>query len=514
MRRPRLGAIFGLLVVSLVAVPAFDAPVSAEHQCLQAEGPATAVVSVSIGASDTKYDVGTDFHVQTVGDPANAQFSYYVAANYLLCPDSRGAFRFARGWAADAWLLVDWRSANDWSLQFGRTCAAGDPSFLGAYEVIAPGGTSTTSRTFCRRFAGVGASRRSCFSVAGSLGDVAVVNLTPVEAAGAGSGQLVSSDIVNAPVASNVNFGPGTVDPNVALSRIGADGKVCYINSVHSGTHLVADHLGTVAGSVYTPATASGAPDRKVDTRIGQGGGAVGPSGRLCFEVAGAPGDVAVVNLTPVEAGGGGSGQLVSSDIVNAPVASNVNFGPGTVDPNVALSRIGADGKVCYVNSVHTTVHLIADHLGTVAGSVYTPATQSGAPDRKVDTRIGQGGGAVGPSGRLCFEVAGAPGDVAVVNLTPVEAAGAGSGQLVSSDIVNAPVASNVNFGPGTVDPNVALSRIGADGKVCYVNSVHTTVHLIADHLGTVAGSVYTPATPSGAPERKVDTRVGVSTPT
>ena len=68
-------------------------------------------------------------------------------------------------------------------------------------------------------------------------------------------------------------------------------------------------------------------------------------------------------------------------------MASNVNFGIGTVDPNVAVAKIGADGMVCFSNSKHTNVHLVADHLGTIPADSYTPATASGAPDRKVDTR-------------------------------------------------------------------------------------------------------------------------------
>ena len=101
----------------------------------------------------------------------------------------------------------------------------------------------------------------------GSPGDAALVNLTPVGAAAAGDGQLVSSDVTTVPNASNVNFGPGTVDPNVAIAPIGADGKVCYLNSSQTGVHLVADHLGTIALSAFTKATATGAPSRKVDTR-------------------------------------------------------------------------------------------------------------------------------------------------------------------------------------------------------------------------------------------------------
>jgi hypothetical protein len=235
----------------------------------------------------------------------------------------------------------------------------------------------------------------------------------------------------------------------------------------------------------------------------------IGPNGQVCFAVAGSPGDAAIVNLTPVEARGAGYGLLISSDIATPPIAANVNYQPGTIDPNVAVAPIGADGKVCYVNSKHTSVNLVADHLGTIAAASYTPATQDGAPDRKVDTRIAKGGTTVSPSGRLCFAVAGSPGDAAIVNLTPVEARGAGYGLLISSDIATPPIAANVNYQPGTIDPNVAVAPIGADGKVCYVNSKHTSVNLVADHLGTIAAASYTPATQDGAPDRKVDTRIG-----
>ena len=126
---------------------------------------------------------------------------------------------------------------------------------------------------------------------------------------------------------------------------------------------------------------------RTVDTRSGLGGGVVPPRGRVCFAVAGSPGDVALVNLTPVLAGGAGNGQLVSSDVSVVPVASNVNFVAGSVDPNVAVAPIGADGEVCFVNSEHTTVHLVADHLGTIAAAEFTSATLTGAPDRRIDTR-------------------------------------------------------------------------------------------------------------------------------
>jgi hypothetical protein len=157
--------------------------------------------------------------------------------------------------------------------------------------------------------------------------------------------------------------------------------------------HLVADHLGTIANAAYAPATSSGAPTRLIDTRAG--GAMIGPNGRRCVAVAGSPGDAAVVNVTPVLARGAGNGVLVSSDVAKAPVAANVNFGVGSVDPNLAIVPIGADGKVCYVNSRHASVHLVADHLGTIANAAYAPATSSGAPTRLIDTRPPRGGGIV-----------------------------------------------------------------------------------------------------------------------
>ena len=353
--------------------------------------------------------------------------------------------------------------------------------------------------------AGVVASGGRCFAVGGGAvpGAVAAVNLTPVGASAPGNGQLLSSDVVSPPVASNVNFGQGTVDPNVAFAQVGADGKLCFQNSEHAGVDVVADHLGWFRAGVFQVAPTG--PVRLVDTRVGLGGARLAPSERRCFAVSAATGATAVVNLTPVGASVPGNGQLVSSDVVSPPVASNVNFGPGTFDPNVAFARVGSDGSVCFVNSEHASLDLVADLLGTLSG--FSPASSGGGSLRVVDTRIGQAGRRLAPSERLCFATLGAPGDVAVLNLTPVSAAGLGNGQLVSSNSPSPPLSSNVNFAPGSVDPNVALALIGADGKVCFVNSPDSSVDLVADLLGTVIGTSYTPAVSTGASLRVLDTR-------
>ena len=373
-----------------------------------------------------------------------------------------------------------------------------------------PSGTGISMRTFDPRTTPthpIGRSRRVCMSVSGTAGDLAVVNLTPVNAGGPGHGQLVSSDVMSPPVASNVNFTRGSFDPNVAITPIGADGRVCYVNSEHTTIDLVADQLGSIASAAFT-APSGGAPLRVVDTRTGLGGGRLAPSARSCFAVAGAPGAVAAVNLTPVNAAGLGNGQLISSDVAAPAVASNVNFGPGSFDPNVAFAPIGADGKVCFVNSAHTSVDLVADQLGTFSASSFA-APAGGAPVRVADTRIGLAGARIEPLGRRCFVVPGTSGDVAVVNLTPVNAAGLGNGLLEASDVIVSPGVSNVNFAPGSFDPNVAFARIGGDGRVCFVNSEHTSLDLVADLLGTVSAAAYSPASntvPVGA-VRVLDTR-------
>ena len=276
--------------------------------------------------------------------------------------------------------------------------------------------------------------------------------------------------------------------------------------------HLVADHLGTIRANAYVPAVPSGAPDRKVDTRIGLGGGRIPPSGRVCFAVAGLArrrrrrqphtGRRRRTRLRPA--------RLIRRR--HAPVASNVNFGPGTVDPNVAVAPIGSDGQVCYVNSQLASVHLVADHLGTIRANAYVPAVAERRP-RPQGRHPHRPRRRTHPTIRpTVLRRVGSPGDAAVVNLTPVDADGPGYGLLVSSDVPRT-VRSNVNYDPGTVDPNVAVAPIGSDGQVCFVNSPLASVHLVADHLGTIRANAYVPAVPSGAPDRKVDTRIVLDTP-
>lgn len=265
------------------------------------------------------------------------------------------------------------------------------------------------------------------------------------------------------------------------MAEIGPTGSVCFVNSPFASVHVVMDQLGSISGDVFTPAGA-GTPVRLVDTRDGS---IVSPGLRVCVAAVGPVGDVAVVNITPVEATGPGNGLLVSSDVVVAPVAASVNFDVGSVNPNLAVARIGADGEVCFVNSPRSSVHVVMDQIGSIAASSFEMASTDGSPVRIVDTR---GGPIVGPGGRVCAEVSGSTGDVAMVNITPVGATGRGNGLLVASYVSEPPIAANVNYSVGSVDPNVAVADIAPDGEVCFVNSALASVHVVMDQMGSLTG--------------------------
>ena len=326
----------------------------------------------------------------------------------------------------------------------------------------------------------------ACSAGAGTYGGVAIADVDDdgrLEAIVQGEQKIRVFDAVDGTPRAVVRSSYGSTlfasmaTPTVA--EVGGSTWIVQLNVGDQNGNLQTDGGDEMVVSVWTTGTSLGAaPWPTFKGNLARTGGpmpepphTVAPGGRICLSVSGRPGDAAIVNLTPVGAAGPGHGLLISSDIAQPPGASNVNYNVGTVDPNVAIAPIGNDGKVCFTNSTDNWVHLIADHLGTIAGNAYTPANPDGTPLRTVDTRIGQGGGTLPPSGRLCFSVAGRPGDAAIVNLTPTRAIGAGHGLLISSDIAQPPGASNVNYNVGTVDPNVAIAPIGNDGKVCFTNA-------------------------------------------
>jgi hypothetical protein len=238
--------------------------------------------------------------------------------------------------------------------------------------------------------------------------------------------------------------------------------------------------------------------------RVPDGGPVIAPSEARCTAAVGAePGDYVSVNITPVLATTAGHGTMHSSD-TSAGRTSNVNFGPGTVDPNTAIVQVGTDGEICFTNSKDGPVHLVLDQLTVVDPSVIGLPTPDGAA-RLTDTRTDSVGVIRADETRCTGAVGAEPGDYVSVNITPVLATTAGHGTMHSSD-TSAGRTSNVNFGPGTVDPNTAIVQVGTDGEICFTNSKDGPVHLVLDQLTVIDPSVIGLPTPSGA-VRLTDTR-------
>jgi hypothetical protein len=103
----------------------------------------------------------------------------------------------------------------------------------------------------------------------GSVGDVAVVNVTNTEAAGDGWGALRSSDasaVFDRPAGeqySSVNFAAQTPpNPNLAVTVLGEDGEFCYDNAL-SSSNVLLDLFAVIPAANVVPVDA----ERLLDTR-------------------------------------------------------------------------------------------------------------------------------------------------------------------------------------------------------------------------------------------------------
>ena len=201
------------------------------------------------------------------------------------------------------------------------------------------------------------------------------------------------------------------------------------------------------------------------------------------------------VNITNTNAVARGFGTLRSSDDdASADRAavdriSSVNFDADTPpNPNLAPAVVGPDGRICYDAAV-AAHDVILDRLGALSSD----ASVELSPRRLVDTRIGE---PLADGESVCVTVGGTPpaalrpGDLAVVNITPIRAHGrrlwlvASLGRHADSRARRQDRFSSVNFAPDTSpNPNLAVSTVGADGAICYdasVSSHHVALDLVA----------------------------------
>jgi hypothetical protein len=172
-----------------------------------------------------------------------------------------------------------------------------------------------------------------------------------------------------------------------------------------------------------------------------------------------------------------------------APTASNVNVVAGQTLANLAMVKIGADGRIAIRNDAGA-IDVIADVVGyfDATGDLF----HSLAPRRVLDSRLATGGW----SAPL---VAGTPRVLTVKGLNGVRvdahaflAHATVTGTTADSYLTVHPTgapqpeASTSNFVAGATVPNLVVSKVGTGGQVSFATATGTT-HVLLDVVGYFA---------------------------
>jgi hypothetical protein len=306
------------------------------------------------------------------------------------------------------------------------------------------------------------------------------------------------------PLASNLNFGAGTIRTNavkVAVPTTGDKAGKVTIYNLAGSVGVVADvngwysANGGAVGGTYVPQS----PARILDTRIGLGGFVLSPGQTLDLQVTGMGGvpsagvSAVVLNVTAI-LNGPESFLTVYPSGTTRPLASNLNPVNGQAVPNLVVARLGTNGRVSIYSNLGFT-DVVADvqgwytATGTTLGATYFPLT----PARDLDTRTGVGtGGTIGKMGAgqtLNLLVAGVNGvpltgvSAVVLNVTAAGHTGADTYMTVFPSGTARPLASNLNVVAGQTIPNLVIARVGTDGRVSIYNNAGA-VDVIADVQG------------------------------
>jgi hypothetical protein len=275
---------------------------------------------------------------------------------------------------------------------------------------------------------------------------------------------------------------------------------------------MVADVAGWFDTSALTSTSRGSAfygvpPQRLLDTRNGIGeasavsGGKFAPLDSRTFtvaDIAGVPNNVesVVLNITAVSPTGTGW-VTAYPDNTTRPDASNLNLNPGSDRSNLAVVKVGSNGKIrLFVAEAGT--HLIVDVFGyfkTTTGSEGKTTTIN--PTRIFDTRNGIGTmkARMNAGQTRAVQVAGAfgiPSNATAVylNVTSVNASAWGWLAVWPTGLPM-PTSSNVNFPGGSIVPNMAIVQLGTNGTLQIYNdpgvSGTTSSDVLIDVLGYVS---------------------------
>jgi len=351
----------------------------------------------------------------------------------------------------------------------------------------------------------------------------AVVNVTAINASSAGYVTVYPAGD-GAPTASNLNVRAGQNVPNLVEVGLGVSGQLSVV--ANTSVDVAVDLEGYVTpgetggAGLYDPLST---PARICDTRAGnpsglsagaaQCNGTADAGSRL---VGGTPltvtvdgnggvpstGVAAVVlNVTVVNAGGAGYLTAYPAG-TTAPTASNLNYAAGETVPNRVIVPVSASGAVSLVTNQPTDVLVDVSGWYTTAGGTGTQFTPASPPVRICDTRPGNASGLVGGSAQcngtddagdpiaqastLTLNVAGLAGvpsgaAAVVLNVTAVQPTARTYLTVFPSG--SPPTVSDLNPSPGTVEPNLVVATLSADGTVSVYNNTGTT-NIVVDVAG------------------------------
>ncbi|MFZ0180685.1 MAG: carboxypeptidase-like regulatory domain-containing protein [Candidatus Dormiibacterota bacterium] len=334
---------------------------------------------------------------------------------------------------------------------------------------------------------------------------------------------------------------------------VGSVGWIVAPTQAVASSHAVTPRIASAPNLAnYVPLD----PFRILDTRAGTcvqcGGLALGPGMVRKLQLSGVTGlkvgdpippDATAVVLNVTEVAGTAQSLLTVFPYGGPmPHVSNLNFGPGTVIPNLVTATMGTGGAVNIYNALGT-VNVVADVEGYFEPAV--PTTMAGefhaiAPVRVCDTRSnprspGCNAGAVGTTplivnvtgtGSDAIPVTGA--EAAVLNLTGVAGTKptylsvfpTTSSGTCAYNATHPPPFSTLNLGAGQVEANRVMVQLGpavtgaADTSVCVYNAVGT-INVVLDANGWFGSAT----APQGAqyqaitPTRICDTRTGSGLP-
>lgn len=300
------------------------------------------------------------------------------------------------------------------------------------------------------------------------------------------------------PAVSNVNATASAIRPNLAIVRVGDNGRITLYNAAGQ-SHAIVDVLGYFS-------TADGAaggrfhalePQRLLDTRTE---GPLGPDQLYGLAVRGRGGvpsgaRAVAITLTAVAPTEGTFVVAWPSDEAR-PLASNLNPTPGSTVANLVFTGIGADGNIALYNAAGST-HVVVDVVGywdddrsTEAGR-YIPYSR---PFRYYDSR--RDNDPMLPGWLRSLRMAGWPtsspivpvpsdGAMAVAyNLTATNTTAGGYLTAYPGPLGTIPPwASNLNFAAGETVASLAVTGFGADGQVSFYNPAGQT-DLVADMAG------------------------------